>query len=108
MITINSNLEQISRISKRMWTQEWMVRISRLTSTKSNLALNKFNPKIRLKQITISTLATHNIANLQVVISILEDQMMRVDKDSTLVSHRINKILTTTKPMETKRSLPLR
>lgn len=95
-----------------MWTQEWMFKISRLTSIKSSLALSKFNLKISQRQITISILATHNMVNLQVVISILEGQsinhkMMRVevdkDKDSTLVSNRISKILTTMKPMGTKR-----
>jgi len=91
-----------------------MFKISRLTSIKSSLALSKFNLKISQRQITISILATHNMVNLQVVISILEGQsinhkMMRVgvevvkDKDSTLVSNRISKILTTMKPMGTKR-----
>ena len=59
-----------------------MFKTNRSTSTKSSLALSKFNLKTRPRQITISTLATHNIVNLQVVISIL-GQMMQVDKDST-------------------------
>jgi hypothetical protein len=105
LITINSNLEWISQISKRMWSQDWTFKISRLISTKSSLALSKFNLKISLRPITISTLATHSIVNLQAVISIL-DQMTQVGKDSTLVSSsrsHISRIHTTMKAMATKR-----